>query len=81
MTKSILSILALLSLSACASVEMNDANDPNEPKVAVERRYTTGSMIPQKKAVRDNNGVKTVEGDDLINMPRATTPNDPLGKR
>lgn len=80
MTKTLLSILAILSLSACASVEMNDENS-GEPKVAVEREYTTGSMIPHKKAVRNNTGVKTVDADDLINMPRATTPNDPLGKR
>jgi uncharacterized protein YceK len=78
MKRIIFSIAALSILSACASVE---TNDPNEPKVAVERQYTTGSMIPQKKNARSSTDVKTVNSDDLNTMPRATTPMDPLGRK
>ncbi len=75
---SVLAALFLTSLlSACSSIEVADSN---EPKVAVEQRYTTGSMIPQKKP-RKSNDVKTVSGDDINTMPRAITPTDPLGGR
>lgn len=77
MTKIIIAGFALLSLSACVSVE---TDGPTDPSIAVEREYTTGSMIPQKKAKR-NSDVKTVNNDDLITMPRAATPSDPLGRK
>ena len=78
MTKILLALIALSSLSACATVE---ADDPNQPKVAVEREYRVGSTIPQKKNARSSTDVKTVSSDDLMTMPRATTPTDPLGKK
>ena len=78
MTKTLLSLLLSSTLTACASVE---TEDPNSPKVAVEREYRVGSTIPQKKNARSTSDVKTVSSDDLINMPRAATPNDPLGKK
>lgn len=77
MIKIVLAGLALMSLSACVSV---DADGPETPGVAVEREYTTGSMLPQKKAKR-NSDVKTVNSDDFVSMPRATTPMDPMGKK
>lgn len=77
MIKIVLAVLALTSLSACASIE---AEGPSDPSVAVEREYTTGSMIPQKKAKR-NSDVKTVNSDDFVTMPRATTPTDPMGRK
>ncbi|MFZ6817949.1 hypothetical protein [Undibacterium sp. Ji22W] len=81
MTKILCGLLALLSLCACASVETVETDDPNQAKVAVEREYRVGSTIPQKKNARSNTDVKTVSSDDLINMPRAATPTDPLGKK
>jgi hypothetical protein len=77
MSKFIIAGAALLSLTACVSVE---TEGPTDPSVAVEREYTTGSMIPQKKAKRSSD-VKTVNSDDLITMPRATTPLDPMGRK
>jgi hypothetical protein len=75
--KSIIAIAVLLNLCACASV---DTSVPTDPSVAVEREYTTGSMLPQKKSKR-NSDVKTVNSDDLITMPRAATPTDPMGRK
>jgi hypothetical protein len=77
MIKLLIGGIALLSLSACASVELED---PNQPKVAVEREYVVGSLIPQKKNKRSASDVKTVSSDDLI-VPRAGTPTDPLGRK
>lgn len=77
MIKIITAGFVLLSLSACVSVE---AEGPTDPSITVEREYTTGSMIPQKKAKRSSD-VKTVNSDDLITMPRATTPTDPMGRK
>lgn len=78
MTKILFGLIPLLALSACATVE---AEDPNQVKVAVEREYRVGSTIPQKKNARSTSDVKTVSSDDLITMPRAATPTDPLGKK
>ena len=78
MKKIFLGLLLASCFSGCASV---DSNEVAEAKGPVERRYTTGSMIPQKREVRSTNDVKTVNSDDLITMPRAATPNDPLGKK
>lgn len=79
-TKILFGLIPLLALSACTTVEV-EAEDPNQVKVAVEREYRVGSTIPQKKNARSNSDVKTVSSDDLITMPRATSPSDPLGKK
>lgn len=77
MIKLLIGGIALLSLSACASVELED---PSQTKVAVEREYVVGSLIPQKKNKRSTSDVKTVSSDDLT-VPRAGTPTDPLGRK
>jgi hypothetical protein len=77
MIRLLTSAVALLSLSACASVELED---PSQTKVAVEREYVVGSLIPQKKNKRSSSDVKTVSSDDLM-VPRAGTPTDPLGRK
>ena len=48
MIKLLIGCIALLSLSACACASV-ELEDPNQPKVAVEREYVVGSLIPQKK--------------------------------
>ncbi len=78
MKKIFLGFMLLNCFSGCASVESNEVAEAKGP---VELRYTTGSMIPQKRAIRSTNDVKAVNSDDLITMPRSATPTDPLGRK
>lgn len=71
-------VVLLNCFSGCASVDSDQVAEAKQP---VERRYTTGSMIPQKRDVRSTTDVKTVNSDDLMTIPRAATPTDPLGKK
>jgi hypothetical protein len=82
MLKTLSALIAFACLSACLSAcSSMETNEVSGEKVAVEREYRTGSLIPQKKAARSTSDVKTVSGDDLRDAPRAMTPTDPLGKR
>ena len=77
MIKTLLLVIAIASLSACASIEKDGVA---ESGANVEREYTVGSMIPQKKNKRSAD-VKTVNSEDLISVPRGATGADPLGRK